>query len=103
MALRAAVSKIDSPGMRTERAERFAVRKRYLQDTLGEDALVRPPRHKEEHITRASLEEEARASTLRGYGAEEMFWGRQRSWEESAMVGIGLIQRMVGSERKKEL
>ncbi len=103
IALRAAVAKIDSPGMRTERAERFAVRKSFLQETLGEEALVRPPRHREQQITRASLEEEARASTLRSYGgAEEMFWGRQRSWEESAMVGTGLIQRMVGDEEGKK-
>lgn len=101
MALRAALEKVDSPGMRAERAERVAVRKRYLQDTLGEEAVALPPRHKEEKITRASLEEEARASTLRNFGPEEMFWGRQRSWEESAMVGIGLIQRMVGAEGKK--
>ena len=81
------------------------VRKRYLQETMGEDALASPPRHAQEKITRQSLEEEARLSTMEGHGSlKERFWNRQRSWEESAMVGIGLIQRMAaGGQGKKEL
>jgi len=101
MGIRTAISKIDSPGMQKERAERFMVRKRYLQETLGEDALSVPPRHAEEKITRATLEQEARESTLRSSGPLDHFWSRQRGWEETAMVGIGLIQRMAPVEGKK--
>ncbi|KAL8694644.1 MAG: hypothetical protein Q9218_000739 [Villophora microphyllina] len=101
-AVRLAVSKIDSPGMEKERAERFTVRKRYLHDALGHDALDVPPPHVEEHITRESLEEDARQSTLRTQGPQEHFWARQRGWEESAKVGAHLIEKMAPKEGKKE-
>ena len=100
--VRLAVSKIDSPGMEKERAERFMVRKRYLQDTLGQDILDVPSGHVEEKITRASLEEDARQSSLRTTGPLDHFWSRQRSWEESAKVGANLIEKMAPKESKKQ-
>ncbi|KAI4185958.1 MAG: hypothetical protein L6R41_003802 [Letrouitia leprolyta] len=100
--VRLAVSKIDSPGMEKERAERFMVRKRYLQDALGQDVLDVPPSHTEEKITRASLEEDARQSSLRTTSPQDHFWSRQRSWEESAKVGANLIEKMVPKESKKQ-
>ncbi|KAL9030096.1 MAG: hypothetical protein Q9196_001736 [Gyalolechia fulgens] len=100
--VRLAVSKIDSPGMEKERAERFMVRKRYLQDVLGQDVMDVPPGHTEEHITRASLEEDARQSSLRTTSPEDHFWSRQRSWEESAKVGANLIEKMAPKESKKQ-
>ncbi|KAL8661952.1 MAG: hypothetical protein Q9202_005153 [Teloschistes flavicans] len=101
-AVRLAISKIDSPSMGKERAERFMVRKRYLHDALGHDALDVPPPLIEEKITRESLEEDARQSTLRTQGPQDHFWARQRGWEESAKVGAGLIDRMARKEGKKE-
>ena len=100
-AIRTAISKMDSPGMQKERAERFMVRKRYLQETLGEDVMNLPPNNAEENITRASLEEEARQSTLRSAGPTDGFWLRQRKWEESFRVGAGLIEKMAPGETKK--
>ncbi|KAL8738843.1 MAG: hypothetical protein Q9181_000447 [Wetmoreana brouardii] len=100
-AVRLAVSKIDSPGMEKERAERFTVRKRYLQDALGHDFLDVPPAHHEERITRELLEEDARQSTLRTSGPQDHFWSRQKSWEESARVGAKLIEKMAPKESKK--
>ncbi len=100
--VRLAVSKIDSPGMEKERAERFMVRKRYLQDTFGQDILDVPSGHVEEKITRASLEEDARQSSLRTTGPLDHFWSRQRSWEESAKVGANLIEKMAPKESKKQ-
>ncbi|KAL8945152.1 MAG: hypothetical protein Q9211_000304 [Gyalolechia sp. 1 TL-2023] len=100
--VRLAVSKIDSPGIEKERAERFMVRKRYLQDVLGQDVMDVPPGHTEEHITRASLEEDARQSSLRTTSPEDHFWSRQRSWEESAKVGANLIEKMAPKESKKQ-
>ncbi|KAL8641623.1 MAG: hypothetical protein Q9228_001596 [Teloschistes exilis] len=101
-AVRLAISKIDSSGMEKERAERFMVRKRYLHDALGHDALDVPPPQMEEKITRGSLEEDARQSTLRTQGPQDHFWARQRGWEESAKVGAGLIEKMAPKESKKE-
>ena len=103
LVIRLAISKMDSPGMAKERAERFMVRKRYLEETLGEDAMAVPPAHAEEKITRETLEEEARMGSLRTSGPVDHFWGRQRGWEESLQVGIGLIERAtVMKEGKKE-
>ncbi|KAL8800347.1 MAG: hypothetical protein Q9182_005241 [Xanthomendoza sp. 2 TL-2023] len=100
--VRLVVSKIDSPGMEKERAERFMVRKRYLQDTLGEDILDVPPSFAEEKITRESLEEDARQSSLRTTGPRDHFWSRQRTWAESAKVGRNLIEKMAPKESKKQ-
>ncbi|KAL8832243.1 MAG: hypothetical protein Q9170_004964 [Blastenia crenularia] len=100
--IRLAVSKVDSPGMEKERAERFMVRKRYLQDALGQDVMDTPSSQTEEKITRASLEEDARQSSLRTTGPQDHFWSRQRSWEESAKVGANLIVKMAPKESKKQ-
>lgn len=100
--VRLALSKMDSPGMEKERAERFMVRKRYLQDALGQDVMDVPPDHAEEKITRASLEEDARQSSLRTTSPQDHFWSRQRSWEESAKVGANLIEKMAPKESKKQ-
>ncbi len=100
--VRLAVSKMDSPGMEKERADRFMVRKRYLQDALGQDVMDPPSGFTEEKITRASLEEDARQGSLRTTSPQDHFWSRQRSWEESAKVGAHLIEKMAPKEGKKE-
>ncbi|KAL8956741.1 MAG: hypothetical protein Q9193_005814 [Seirophora villosa] len=100
--VRLAISKIDSPGMEKERAERFMVRKRYLQDAMGLDVMNPPPSQMEEKITRASLEEDARQRSLRTTSPQDHFWSRQRSWEESVKVGVDLIEKMAPKETKKE-
>ena len=102
MAIRLAISKLDSPGLQKERAEKFSVRKRYLEETLDVDSTVLPPPHAQEKITRASLEEEARQGSLHSTSPEVRFWRRQRTWEESAMVGTGLIKKMAPGESKKQ-
>jgi len=103
LAVRLAISKMDSPGMQKERAERFMVRKRYFQESFGEDAMELPPPIDRENITRATLEEEARQSSMKATGPQDHFWNRQRSWEESAQVGAGLIEKMAPAESKKKL
>jgi len=97
-----AISKMDSPGLQKERAERFQIRKRYLEETMGDDALEAPPPLHSEKITRASLEEDARQSTLRTSGPSDIFWNKQRSWEESARVGASLIEKAAPAESKKK-
>ena len=104
LGVRLALSKMDSPGMNKERGERFMVRKRYLEEQFGEDVLEEPPVSiGEEKITRKSLEDEARDSSLRSSTAGDRFWARQRGWQETAKVGAGLIDRMAPDEGKKEL
>ena len=102
LGVRLAISKIDSPGMQKERAERFMVRKRYFEESFGEDAMELPPPMDREKITRATLEEEARQSSLKSTGPSDGFWLRQRSWEESAKIGAGLIEKMAPTETKKQ-
>lgn len=102
LGVRFAISKIDSPGMQKERAERLMVRKRYLQEFTGEDVTELPPPMESEKITRASLEEDARQGSLKNSTPTDHFWSRQRNWEESANAGAGLIERMAPSESKKQ-
>ena len=102
LAVRLAVSKIDSPGMQKERAERFMVRKRYFEEAFGENAMELPPPLDPEQITRAKLEEEARQSSTRASVPQDHFWARQQTWEESARVGTGLIERIALVETKKQ-
>lgn len=102
LAVRLAISKMDSPGMQKELAERFMVRKRYLEASFGEDATELPPPMNRETITRSSLEEEARQGSMRGSTPQDHFWLRQRSWEESAKIGASLIEKMAPAESKKQ-
>ena len=101
LGVRLAMSKIDSPGMQKERAERLVVRKRYLQELYGQDVTEAPPSHVVDQFTRASLEEDARQGSLRKTTPQDHFWSRQRGWEESAAVGAGLIEKMAPTEDKK--
>lgn len=70
-AVRAALSKIDSPGLQKERKERFQIRKQYLEETLGDSTAQRASDGSiatGEVINRQALEDEARNSTLKGHG-----------------------------------
>ncbi|KAI9736231.1 MAG: hypothetical protein M1834_001117 [Cirrosporium novae-zelandiae] len=97
-----AISKIDSPAQQKQRSEQFAVRKRYLEEVLEATVDVPPNQEKQERITRASLEEEAREGSLHNSTPSDRFWARQRGWEETADVGKGLIERLApGTEAKK--
>ncbi|CAF9940824.1 hypothetical protein IMSHALPRED_002181 [Imshaugia aleurites] len=102
LAVRFAISKLNSPGMQKEHAERFMVRKRYFEESFGEDAMELPPPMDREKITRSSLEEEARQGSMRSSTAQDHFWLRQRSWEESSSIGVGLIEKMAPAESKKQ-
>ena len=115
MAVRTAISKLDSPNMRKDRSEKFMIRKKYLEEA-GLGAAIKPvasPPHSPlqdekgrsmgEQITRASLEEDARAASLAEANPNTRFWGRQKGWSESERVGLRLIEMMnLSSEGKKE-
>ena len=100
LGVRFAISKMYSPGISKERAERFMVRKRYLEEQFGDNALELPPSTNEK-ITRQSLEEDARAGSLTSSSTTDRFWARQRGWQESVKVGQGMIDRMAADEDKK--
>ncbi|OAK97897.1 DUF590-domain-containing protein [Phaeosphaeriaceae sp. SRC1lsM3a] len=106
LTIRHVISKIDSPGLQKERRERFMVRQLYLEENLN--ALKKVPTLSESgiDITRKSLEDDARDSSLRASTPESRFWSRQRSWKESAAVAKTLIEKAqtdASPERKKEL
>ena len=72
--VRHAVGKLDSPGLQKERAERFAMRKHMLEETLGEEAAslaISPTMTGREKITREALEDEARKASRKGQGSPE--------------------------------
>ncbi|KAI1853271.1 hypothetical protein JX265_000230 [Neoarthrinium moseri] len=101
-AVRHVLNQLDSPGLQKERAERFAMRRHTLEETLGEDITQKPlpdvPTG--EKITREGLEEEARQASLKGRGTpEEAFWQRQQGMDETITVGRNLIGRMVAANK----
>jgi hypothetical protein len=108
-AVRSALAKLEPPNTRRERAERFMVRKRYLDSVLSaesddDDDEVKgvvssvPP----SEITRESLEQDARNWSKQGTDPTERFWLRQRGWKESAEVGLSLITKAKSHETKKQ-
>lgn len=115
LGVRTVISKLDSENMRKERAERYMVRKRYLEETglsfdskKGRQTLrsggggVASGAGLMKDITRTSLEEEARATTLRDSTPTSRFWGRQKGWEEVEKIGVALIEMgLEGAETKK--
>ncbi|KAI9676656.1 MAG: hypothetical protein M1829_002973 [Trizodia sp. TS-e1964] len=102
--VRTALSKIDTPALQKQRGERFMVRKRYLEESLSQEAkliLADAPVGKEK-INRASLEEEARQGSLHHSTPENRFWKRQLHWEETAKVGADLVNSTAPDQHKKD-
>lgn len=69
--VRTVLDRLESPGLQKERKERFQMKRRLLQDHLGQDVADRaaaPGIETSEKITRAALEEEARQTSIRGKG-----------------------------------
>lgn len=97
--VRYALSKVDSPGLQRQRKERFAVRRQYLDEALGQveaSKFAGGGIATGEKVDRRSLEEEARQSTLQGHGSPgERFWKRQQSMSETIQVGMRLILSLI--------
>lgn len=103
LAVRTLMSKIESPGVRKARAERYMVRKRYLEETLPSDSVTELKPKGTGDITRRSLEEDAREASLRESTPSSRFWTRQKGWGETTQIGVGLIETMApGKDSKKE-
>lgn len=101
-AVQVGISKIDSPGRQKERRDRFLVRKTYFEESLNDLKRVPGMSDAAEKITRQSLEEDARRSSLKSSTPEDRFWTRQRNWRETAEIGGRLIRAAVTTENKKE-
>lgn len=103
--VRYVIGNMDSPGLQKERAERFAMRKFHLQETLGEDIAESASDANftgGEKITREALEEEARRASVVGQGGpEQTFWQRQRGAAETIQIGRGLISEAVAANKTK--
>ncbi|KAK5715079.1 hypothetical protein LTR15_010495 [Elasticomyces elasticus] len=97
-----AISRIDSPGRQKERRERYLTRQKLFEESLDQTHKLPPMSEKGGEITRTSLEEEARSSSLGTASPEEKFWNRQRNWRESAQIGTGLIERSVPTQKEME-
>lgn len=102
-----AMTKLEPPNARKERAERYLMRKRYLESTLRaqneEDDDEDEPRSESPEISRDALEDDARRSSLHDTDPAERFWMRQHGWAESAKVGAGIIRaKPITGVSKKE-
>ncbi|KZF21228.1 plasma membrane stress response protein-like protein [Xylona heveae TC161] len=109
LAVSTVLAKMESPGLAKERKERYLVRKRYLEESLGQEAkagnapiTTTDQQSQPEKITRKSLEDEAREASLREAKPGEHFWARQRGWRETLQVGADLIAKSAPSESKKD-
>ena len=106
--VRIAITKMEPPNARKERVEAYLIRKRYLDSALQNQSDDDEPRSEKEgvatpEITRQSLEDDARASTLHDINPAERFWTRQKGWSESYQVGKHIIETQAKqSESKKE-
>lgn len=93
--VRYVISTMDSPGLQKERAERFAMRKLHLQETMGQDLAQSAAGANftgGDKITREALEEEARRASIAGQGTpEQLFWQRQRGAAEAIQIGRSYI------------
>ena len=100
------MTKLEPPNARKERAERYLMRKRYLESTLRaqteEDNDDDVTRSESPEISRAALEDDARRSSLHETDPAERFWMRQHGWMESAKVGAGIIRAQPASGGTKK-
>lgn len=85
MVVRLALSKIESEGLMKERRERFLVRKRYLEESLGLEAM-------EEKRRRASLiPEEMDLDEVVADDVERRFWVHQGNAKGAVAMGKEII------------
>lgn len=107
-----AISKVDSPGKQKERRAMYETRQKYFEESLKETKNMAPMGEGESEsgdqpITRDTLEEDARAASLKSATPEEKFWNRQRGWQDAAKIGKSFIDQDVPDEKaskdKKEL
>jgi hypothetical protein len=111
LGVRTIISKLDSENKRKERAERFMVRKRYLEEAgLGSvlrPGLTSPPMSPlgdegpmQGQMIRGGLEEDARVTSTHDSTPSSRFWSRQKGWTETETVGLKMIELMTGTSNE---
>jgi hypothetical protein len=107
--VQAMMVKFEPHNVRREKSERYMIRKRYLESTLGarssddeEEIPAKDESMEVSDITRKTLEDDARAWSSHGTDAEERFWMRQKGWRESAKVGSSIIKSQAADADKKK-
>ncbi|RAK76549.1 anoctamin family protein [Aspergillus fijiensis CBS 313.89] len=101
-AVRAAMAKLEPPNVRKEKTERYLVRKRYLESTVGarssdDEIDVDEKEDQSEQLsqlTRDTLEDDARSWATHDTDPAERFWMRQKGWKESSQVGATIIKTL---------
>jgi hypothetical protein len=88
LAVRTALSKLDSPGLLKERRDKFIVRRRFLQESLGVD--------EETEINDLEKVDLGKAATVDG---SEKFWRKQKGPRGAIEAGKQIIE---GSLNKKQ-
>ncbi|KAF2863880.1 DUF590-domain-containing protein [Piedraia hortae CBS 480.64] len=102
-AISTAINSIDSPARQRERRDRYLTRQKYFGESFNTTKqLPMEQSQRPREITRSSLEEDARESSMATTTDSERFWSRQRGWQESAKVGLGFIERAPVHETVKE-
>ena len=105
MLVKGILSKIPSPGKEKERRERFMVRKRYLEESVGQDndLMQREYEATGGEYTKVGVTPsgEKDAPLSEGLPAER-FWNKQIGWEQAFQAGIGIMEYCKGAEAKKK-
>lgn len=105
LAVRFVMKKMDSPGLQRERRERYLMKRRLLQESMRGVDDEKPSIEGAEatdRVTRETLEEEARKSSIRGQGSvEDIFWQRQRGAQDTIIIGRRLIEQGAAAGEKK--
>lgn len=104
------MAKIEMPSIAQERIQKILMRKEFIteipeslshgmDESEGDAAAVGD--HGESQITRATLEEDARARTLHDARPSDPFWERQKNWREALQIGERIIGAYQSAEDKK--
>ncbi|KAL7266877.1 hypothetical protein RUND412_010559 [Rhizina undulata] len=82
--VRIALSKLESPGVQQDRRERYLLRKRYMEQSLGVD------------------EEESDDVEGAKSGDEDQFWQKQKGGRGTVQAGLDIIQSSLGMAKKMQ-
>lgn len=98
------MTKIEMPSIAHERIQKILMRKEFIAE-IPEEPVPSSAETNEElkggEITRATLEEDARARTLHDARPSDPFWERQKNWREALQIGERIIEAYQSVEGKK--
>lgn len=101
------MAKIEMPSIAHERIQKILMRKEFIAEIPEEPIPSSSSLEANEElkggdeITRATLEEDARARTLHDARPSDPFWERQKNWKEALQIGERIIEAYQSVEGKK--